>query len=35
MKIWAKMKEFFEGKFLVVRRDGSTDVILAKIGAAP
>lgn len=23
MKIWAKTKEFFEGKFLVVRRDGS------------
>lgn len=23
MKIWAKTKEFFEGKFLVVRRDAS------------
>lgn len=23
MKIWAKTKDFFEGKFLVVRRDGS------------
>jgi hypothetical protein len=23
MKIWAKTKEFFEGKFLVVRRDGT------------
>ena len=23
MKIWTKTKEFFEGKFLVVRRDGS------------
>lgn len=23
MKIWAKTAEFFEGKFLVVRRDGS------------
>jgi hypothetical protein len=23
VKIWAKTKEFFEGKFLVVRRDGS------------
>lgn len=23
MRIWAKTKEFFEGKFLVVRRDGS------------
>lgn len=23
MKIWEKTKEFFEGKFLVVRRDGS------------
>lgn len=23
MKIWAKTKEFYEGKFLVVRRDGS------------
>lgn len=23
MKIWAKTKGFFEGKFLVVRRDGS------------
>lgn len=24
MKIWAKTKEFSEGKFLVVRRDGTT-----------
>lgn len=24
MKIWAKTKEFAEGKFLVVRRDGSS-----------
>lgn len=23
MKVWAKTKEFFEGKFLVVRRDGT------------
>jgi hypothetical protein len=23
VKIWAKTKEFFEGKFLVVRRDGT------------
>ncbi len=23
MKIWAKTKEFYEGKFLVVRRDGT------------
>lgn len=23
MRIWAKTKEFFEGKFLVVRRDGT------------
>jgi hypothetical protein len=23
MKIWAKTKEFFEGKFLVIRRDGT------------
>jgi hypothetical protein len=23
MKIWVKTKEFFEGKFLVVRRDGT------------
>jgi len=24
MRVWAKTKEFSEGKFLVVRRDGST-----------
>lgn len=40
MKIWAKTKEFFEGKFLVVRRDGSVPhwphfVIGARDPAAP
>ena len=40
MKIWAKTKEFFEGKFLVVRRDGSVPhwphfVLGARDPAAP
>lgn len=40
MKIWAKTKEFSEGKFLVVRRDGSIPhwphfVIGARDAAAP
>jgi hypothetical protein len=40
MKIWAKTKEFCEGKFLVVRRDGSVPhwphfVIGARDPAAP
>ena len=40
MKIWAKTKEFSEGKFLVVRRDGSIPhwphfVIGARDPAAP
>lgn len=40
MKIWAKTKEFSEGKFLVVRRDGSAPhwphfVLGARDGCAP
>ncbi len=40
MKIWAKTKEFFEGKFLVVRRDGTVPhwphfVLGARDPAAP
>lgn len=40
MKVWAKTKEFSEGKFLVVRRDGSVPhwphfVIGARDPAAP
>lgn len=40
MRIWAKTKEFFEGKFLVVRRDGSVPhwphfVLGARDPAAP
>lgn len=40
MKIWAKTKEFSEGKFLVVRRDGSVPhwphfVLGARDPAAP
>lgn len=40
MKVWAKTKEFSEGKFLVVRRDGSIPhwphfVIGARDPAAP
>lgn len=40
MRIWAKTKEFFEGKFLVVRRDGTIPawphfVIGARDPAAP
>ena len=40
MKIWAKTKEYFEGKFLVVRRDGSVPhwphfVLGARDPAAP
>lgn len=40
MKIWAKTKEFFEGNFLVVRRDGSVPhwphfVLGARDPAAP
>jgi len=40
MKIWAKTKEFSEGKFLVVRRDGSVPhwphfVLGARDAAAP
>lgn len=40
MKIWAKTKEFCEGKFLVVRRDGSVPhwphfVLGARDPAAP
>lgn len=40
MRIWAKTKEFFEGKFLVVRRDGTVPqwphfVLGARDPAAP
>lgn len=40
MKLWAKTKEFFEGKFLVIRRDGSVPawphfVLGARDPAAP
>jgi hypothetical protein len=40
MKIWAKTKEFCEGKFLVVRRDGTSPhwphfVLGARDAAAP
>jgi hypothetical protein len=40
MKIWAKTKEYFEGKFLVVRRDGTVPhwphfVLGARDPAAP
>ena len=40
MKIWAKTKEYLEGKFLVVRRDGSIPhwphfVLGARDGYAP